>query len=277
MLWLKIALTIAAAYVIVVALMAALQGRLIFPTYIANAQAPLLPPDARRLALTPAGGERLAGTHLPPLAGAKPEAGRGDGGTLILGFGGNATDAGVVALMLRDLYPASHVVAFHYRGYGESAGRPSARALLSDSLAVHDAAVAAIRPKRVIAIGFSVGAGVAAYLARHRALAGLVLVTPFDSIEAVARSHYPWAPVGLLLRHRMPTVRYLEGRPTPTALIAAGRDRIVPANHTAALRPAIGNLVLDRTVPGVGHNGIYGHPAFTAAMTEALAGFPPAP
>jgi hypothetical protein len=34
----------------------------------------------------------------------------------------------------------------------------------------------------------------------------MILVTPFDSLEALARDLYPWAPVGLLLRHRMPTV-----------------------------------------------------------------------
>ncbi len=35
----------------------------------------------------------------------------------------------------------------------------------------------------IIAIGFSIGSAVAAYLARHRPVAGLILVTPFDSLE----------------------------------------------------------------------------------------------
>jgi pimeloyl-ACP methyl ester carboxylesterase len=175
-----------------------------------------------------------------------------------------------MALMLRGLYPRAHVVAFHYRGYGPSGGKASAAALLEDSLTVHDAAVGAIKPERVIAVGISIGAGVAAYLAKQRALSGLILVTPFDSIASVARAHYPWAPVNLLLRHRMSTIRFVEGRTTPTALIAAARDRIVPPAHTAALRPAIRNLVFERTIPGVGHNGIYGHPDFSAAMAQAL-------
>ena len=42
----------------------------------------------------------------------------------------------------------------------------------------------------IVLVGFSIGAAVAAYLARHPPVAGLILVTPFDSLEAVARDLY---------------------------------------------------------------------------------------
>jgi hypothetical protein len=107
-------------------------------------------------------------------------------------------------------------------------------------------------------------------LARHRPVAGLVLVTPFDSLEALARDLYWWAPVGPLLRHRMPTADFVRGSPVPTALVAAERDTIVPARRSAALRAAIPNLVFEASVDA-GHNDLYGRPAFAAAMREALA------
>ena len=65
-------------------------------------------------------------------------------------------------------------------------------------------------------------------------------------------------------------MRYLPGRPTPTALIAAAWDRIVPVARTQALRPALGNLVFERILGGVGHTGIYSHPEFSTVMAEAL-------
>ena len=43
-----------------------------------------------------------------------------------------------MALTLQRLLPDRDVVAFHYRGYALSSGRPSARALFSDSLAIFD-------------------------------------------------------------------------------------------------------------------------------------------
>ena len=59
----------------------------------------------------------------------------------------------------------------------------------------------------------SIGAGPAAYLASQRPIAGLILVTPFDSLTALAREHYPWAPVSLLLRYRMEIAEQRHHRP----------------------------------------------------------------
>jgi len=98
----------------------------------------------------------------------------------------------------------------------------------------------------------------------------LILVTPFDSLEALARNLYWWAPVGLLLRHRMPTIEFIRGSIVPTALILAERDAVVHARRSAPLRAAIKNLVFERTVDA-GHNDIYDPPAFRAATREALA------
>jgi len=69
----------------------------------------------------------------------------------------------------------------------------------------------------------------------------------------------------------MPTIDLVRDRPPPVALIAAGQDTIVPARRSEPLRGAIPNLVLDRTIAEAGHNDLYGHPAFAAAMREAMA------
>ena len=84
------------------------------------------------------------------------------------GFGGNAWNAEVMALALHALFPHRDVVVFHYRGYAPSSGRPSARALFSDSLMIFDHLERTQGGERIIPVGFSIGAAVAAYLARHR-------------------------------------------------------------------------------------------------------------
>ena len=196
--------------------------------------------------------------------------GNAEDAPLLLGFGGNAWNAANVALNLHDLFPDAEVVVFHYRGYWLSAGRPSAEALLTDSLQIFEQ----LRPGRaraVVAVGFSIGCGVAAYLAQHRPLAGMILFTPFDSLEALAREHYWWAPVGLLLRHQMPTIDFIRHTSLPTAFISAGRDAVVPLRRSEPLRLAIPNLIFDRMITDSGHNDLYDHPAFKGAMREALA------
>ena len=163
-----------------------------------------------------------------------------------------------MALYLHGLFPDREVVAFHYRGYAPSTGKPSAEALLADSVAGLRPAPAGVRAGRgVVAVGFSIGSGVAAHLARYRPVAGLILVTPFDSLEALARDLYWWAPVGPLLRHRMPTSTSSAARRCPPPSIVAERDTIVPARRSVALRAAIPNLVFEAAIDA-GHNDLYG-------------------
>ena len=238
------------------------QAVLIFPVGQVAPAGPL-PAAAEWLETAAATGERLRGVHIPP---SRP----GPVRTLILGFGGNATDAGATAAMLHDLFPEADVAAFHYRGYPPSEGRPGAAALQADALAVHDFLRGRLRPARTILAGFSVGGGVAAALAARRPVDGLILVTPFDSLAAVASSHYPWVPVRLLLRHDMEPAVDLRAARIPVAIVAGGRDTLVPPARTEALRRAVPRLAFDRTIANAGHNDIYADPAFPAAMRDAF-------
>jgi dienelactone hydrolase len=238
------------------------QTALIFPAGQVGAAGPP-PPGAERLELAAASGERLRGLHIAP---ARPGSAR----LLVLGFGGNAWNAEAMAALLHDLYPQADVVAFHYRGYPPSEGSPGAAALQEDALLIHDFARARLRPARTVAAGFSIGSGVAAFLAAHRRLDGVILVTPFDSLAEVAAGHYRWLPIRLLFRHDLQAAEALRGNATPVAILAAGRDTIIPAARTDALRRAVPNLAFDRIIAGAGHNDIYQHPAFRKSMTEAL-------
>jgi pimeloyl-ACP methyl ester carboxylesterase len=237
------------------------QSQLIFPTHAVPPAGPL-PAGAERLALTTPDGHELAGIHIPAEIATKHS-------TLILGFGGNAWNGQDVAEYLHELFPDEEVVTFHYRGYLPSTGLPSAKALIADAPLVHDFAVERLKPARVIAVGFSIGSGIAAQLAAARELDGLILVTPFDSLKAVAQSMYPWLPIGSFFEHEIAAASALERLKLPVAIIAAERDEIVPADRTDALRRRVTKLVFDRTIRA-GHNDIYVRSDFQEAMREAL-------
>lgn len=258
----KLLAIITLAYVIILGAVFAFQTSLLFPTRLVGGSGPL-PAGAERLVVE-AAGEQLQGIHIPPASPtiAKP--------TVVLGFAGNAWNAQNAAEYLHSIYPQRPVIAFHYRGYRPSGGAPSAVAMLADAVPIHDAVAERLGTRQIVAVGFSVGGGVAAHLASRRKLAGLILVTPFDSLEAVTRDLYPWLPVRLLLRHRMEPADSLRDLQLPVAIIAAEGDTLVPRRRTEALLRTIPNLVLDRTIKGAGHNDIYQHPAFRDAMVEAL-------
>lgn len=189
---------------------------------------------------------------------------------LVVGFGGNAQDADLLGQDLATRVIDAHVAVFHYRGYGPSGGQPSESNLLDDALSIHDHLVERLKPKRVVAVGVSLGSAVAAWLSSQRPLAGLVLVTPFDSIAAIARDSYPWVPVNLLLKHRFPSVEFMAGNPTPVAVISAGEDRTVRPERTRALVERLENLVFNTVIEDATHNTILAEDAYDLAFRQAL-------
>ena len=260
--WWKLLILIPiAVYVAIAAFMFFAQTRMLFPAaQVAPAGPP--PPGSEVLELRAPSGETLAGLHIAPRAGGAD--------LLILGFAGHAWNAAAAAEYLHDLFPDAHVAAFHYRGYAPSGGQPGAAAMQEDALVVHDLVRERLRPGHLVAVGLSVGSGVAPFLAAHRPVDGLILVTPFDSLASLSAGHYPWLPVRLMLNHRMDPADELRGLRVPVAIIAGEHDSTVPPARTAALRRAVANLVYDRTIAGAGHNDIYDRPEFRATMGEAL-------
>ena len=258
----KLLAILLASYAGVVALLYVAQRSLIFRG--AHMQSVRLdqPRAPERLELTTADGSVLCGMLFRASAGSTD---------LVIGFGGNMQDAEVLGQDLAVRLPKAHLVVFHYRGYGASTGRPSEEALYADALQIHDAMLERLRPARTFAVGISLGSGVATYLTKQRPLAGMLLITPYDSIEAVAKEQYFWVPVGLLLRDRFASVEHMRGNRTPVAVIAAEDDRVVRPQRTAALREQIANLVFERTLPGASHATIDHLPAYGGTFKEAFA------
>jgi fermentation-respiration switch protein FrsA (DUF1100 family) len=259
-----LALLGALAYLSIAAALFFAQTSIFFPARLVPAAGPL-PPGAERIELTAPDGVRLEGVVIPPA--------RTSGNAeqvAILGFAGNASNAAGIAEFLASIYPEHPVVAFHYRGYRPSGGAPSAAALLDDAPLAYDLARSRLKPERIVAVGISIGSGVAVGLSARRSLDGLILVTPFDSLEAVAAQRFPWLPVSFLIRHKLPSADTVRGLPVRAAIIAAEHDGVVPPARTAALAAAAGNLVSNVTLPGTQHNDVHIHPRFRGEMRRAL-------
>ncbi len=268
---LTVLLVAASVYAAAVAGLYFAQDSLIFPRHIVRASADPLPAGTERLELRTSEGYRLVGN----LVRARTPS-RG----LLLGFAGNAWNTDDFTAFLARRLPDLDIAAFHYRGYAPSEGRPGEAALRADAVLILDELVRRLQPRRLLLAGFSLGSGVAAALARDRSADGLLLVTPFDSIEAVASAHYPWVPVRLLLRHRFRSDLHLAGLDIPAAVIAASDDTVVPEQHGKALLQALHRPVFQAIVAGSTHNGLYQMAAVDAVLrqaVEALLAAAPAP
>ena len=190
---------------------------------------------------------------------------RRPGPSALLYFGGNADDVAGHIDTFSEALPEHSLYLVNYRGYGGSRGRPSEAALFADALAVYDQV--RVRHSDIAAMGRSLGSGVAVYLATRRPVSKLVLVTPFDSLLNVAKAHFGWLPVGLLMRDRYDSSSRAPAVTVPALVVIAGEDEIIPRERSEALadafRPGQAQVVV---VPDVGHNTLDLSPTYLATV-----------
>jgi len=150
-------------------------------------------------------------------------------------FHGNAGNRADRAPMARALHAAGiGVLLVDYRGYGGNSGHPTEEGLVGDGLA----AVAYLRsrdevdPDRIVLVGRSLGSGVALGVAARRAPAAVVLVSPFASLDDVARAHYRLPMIGWLLRDHFPNLSRIRELDVPVLVVAGSGDTIVPPEQS---------------------------------------------
>lgn len=175
--------------------------------------------------------------------------------TIVL-FHGNAGHAGHRAWYADELGRLGlRVILAEYPGYGPRDGKPSERTLVADAVET----LAHVRrqyPGPLIVAGESLGAAVAAAASAQapEGVAALLLMTPWDKLESVARHHYPWVPVALLLRDRYDSLSNLAAFKGRVAVVIAEHDSIVPPEFGRALFEAAPETKRLWTIPGADHN-----------------------
>ncbi|MGL4812544.1 MAG: alpha/beta hydrolase, partial [Beijerinckiaceae bacterium] len=114
------------------------------------------------------------------------------------GNGGNL--ARRTARFQRLIQNGAGLMALSWRGYGGSTGSPSEDGFHADARAAYAWLAQHLAPTRIIAIGESIGTGVAVKLASEQPMRALALDSPYSSTADVARDRYPWLPIGWLMR-----------------------------------------------------------------------------
>lgn len=175
------------------------------------------------------------------------------------GNAGEALDRRYWTGLFRGLHESGpwEVTVLEYPGYGPRPGKPSEQALRDAALQALDR-LQVEKPGPVLLLGESLGSGVAAHVAAARpdATAGLLLVTPFASLGAVAQHHLPFLPVSLLLRDRFDTAILLRDFTGPMVIVTGSADTIVPEPLALPLKAAHRGKLLHWSQPGAGHNSI---------------------
>lgn len=189
------------------------------------------------------------------------------GGQALVYLGGNAEDVSASLPLLNVAFPDHALYLLHYRGYLGSTGKPTEKALVADALALFDRVAAEHR--EVVVIGRSLGTGIAVQVASQRPVARLVLVTPYDSLQALGARHFPYFPVRWLLRDKYESGLYAPRVTAPTLLLVAEHDEIIPFDSSERLLARFPQGVARMEVlRGTGHNTISDAAGYIPALQK---------
>jgi pimeloyl-ACP methyl ester carboxylesterase len=240
--------TVAIAYGLVLVAGCAWQRKLLYyPTKLSE---PVAIAEAAQSGFAPwrnADGE-IIGWKLPPPA-------TSSGSVLIVH--GNAGAAWQRDYLAQPVHQTGELDVFvlEYPGYGARQGTPSLRSWLA---AGAEAVALLPKDKPIYVVSESIGAGVAAHLARTHPqnVAGLVMFVPYDSMPALAQSKMPWLLPYLFLRDRYEPAAWLRDYRGPVKVVLAGRDEIIPPKFGQRLYDGYSGVKVLEVFAEAGHNDV---------------------
>ncbi|MBR2003775.1 MAG: alpha/beta fold hydrolase, partial [Thermoguttaceae bacterium] len=168
-------------------------------------------------------------------------------------------------------------VCCDYPGYGESGGEPCEKTLKTLGLAAYDATVKAFPGRRIVVFGFSLGTGVATYVASEREVAGLILAAPyadgFDQFNNFAPIFY--GPTRLTVPYRMEAVKFAEKVDVRPLILATRPDALVPFESSERLAKAFPSGVEFVAQDDVEHHWVWSTEIASAEIAEYLRSLTP--
>lgn len=189
---------------------------------------------------------------------------------LIIYFGGNAEEVSHM-IPTASLFKDWAFLLINYPGYGKSEGKPGQKSFYKAALEIYDYAVSRneVDAENIVVMGRSIGSGSAVFLAHERDVKAVVLISPFESIRAVARSAMPFLPVNLILRHKFLSKNYASEISSPMIAFYGTADQIIPPSHTRKLESYWKGPSRLVELQGYDHNDIFE----SRQMWEEITGF----
>ncbi|QOI96802.1 MAG: alpha/beta hydrolase [Flammeovirgaceae bacterium] len=162
------------------------------------------------------------------------------------------------------------VLAFDYRGYGKSTGKPNEHGLYADADAIWQWAHENLKPAKLILFGRSLGSAVASYLAAKTNPDLLVLETPFDNLQGAVNPVFRPLVRIFPLRYTFPTIDRLAQVPCKKLIFHGTADRIVSIHSALKLKSVLSPHDEFIIIEGGTHDNLSGFQLYQAKLVEAL-------
>ena len=149
------------------------------------------------------------------------------------------------------------VALVNYRGFSPSTGTPSQARAFADATLIYDmlAQRPDIDPGRIVAMGYSLGTGIAVYLAEQRPVTGTILVAPYDSQTLIGLKQEPlYAPLTGVMKHYFDSIGRAPHIRSPLLCLIGAADPVIPPERSLRLVSQWGGATRVKTYPGEDHS-----------------------
>lgn len=186
------------------------------------------------------------------------------------GNGGNVAYCGSILRTLSERFNAT-CMAFDYRGYGRSEGKPTLEGVVADASAARRflAQQTGVPAERIILWGHSMGGAIAIQLTRELTPQALILDSTFSSLRDEAAHISPnlaWV-VSRKLWNSADVISRYDG---PLFIMHGDADRVIPWTQGRTLFEAANEPKQFVRLRGGQHNTSLRHPDALAPLTEFL-------
>lgn len=163
------------------------------------------------------------------------------------------------------------ILFFDYRGFGKSDGKIENQSqLFRDVQTVYDTIKAKYSEDRITIIGYSIGTGLATYLASKNNPQKLILIAPYYSLTNVVKSICPVLPK-FIIKYKLETYKYISDCSMPVTIFHGNEDQVIDYENSVMLSNLLrtkDNFIL---IDNVGHNDVLENEVYKRNVREVLA------
>lgn len=182
---------------------------------------------------------------------------------LVIFFGGNAQNTSNTCMYFLNnnsyqYFEGYNIMFVDYPAYGLSEGKTSDKTMFDTALKAYDYATTLdfVDENNIVVLGYSIGSGVATYLASQRNVNGLILLAPYDQALSLYNNtlNIFHGPLELLARYKFNSISYAPNVKTYPLIITSLADEVIDYNLSINLSKYF--KIVDKVVflENVGHN-----------------------
>ena len=161
------------------------------------------------------------------------------------------------------------IMIIDYRGYGKTEDKPrSDNQMLTDASKAYNYLKENYDESQIYIVGYSLGTGMASYLAKTNNPAHLFLVAPFTNLTAI-KDQYLWMFPDFLMKYKLDNAEHVKNLTTPVTIVHGTDDTVVDYKYSLELKK-INNKIDLITSKGQSHRGIIFDPLLRRALDRVL-------